>query len=100
MAIRGGCVYMMTNKANTVVYIGVTSDIVTRVWQHKNKSYPTSFTAKYNCNKLVYFIFYPHIEEAIAAEKQLKDRNRAYKNKLINETNPDWKDLYDSLVNE
>ena len=97
---KGGCVYIMSNKINSVVYTGVTSDLIGRVWKHKNKVYPKSFTAKYNCDKLVYFIFYPHIEEAIAAEKQLKDRSRAYKNNLITSVNPEWKDLYPGLIEE
>jgi putative endonuclease len=94
---RGGCVYILTNKMHTVLYIGVTSDLTGRIWDHKNKTYPRSFTAKYNCDKLVYFCFYPHIEEAIGAEKTLKDRSRAYKNQLVSSLNPDWVDLYDSL---
>lgn len=90
----------MTNKMHSVLYIGVTSDITGRVLQHKNKTYPNSFTAKYNCDKLVYYLFYPHIEEAIAAEKSLKNRSRTYKNELVSSFNPDWKDLYDSLLEE
>lgn len=82
---------------HTVLYIGVTSDLAARIWDHKNKTYPKSFTAKYNCDKLVYFCFYPHIEEAIAAEKTLKDRSRAYKNQLVSSFNPNWVELYDSL---
>ncbi|MEO6849788.1 MAG: GIY-YIG nuclease family protein [Mucilaginibacter sp.] len=97
---RGGCVYIMTNKLHTVLYTGVTSDITARVYQHKNKVYPNSFTAKYNCNKLVYYLFYPHIEEAIAAEKSIKGGNRKNKVKLINELNPEWKDLYDDLIKD
>jgi len=69
---RGGCVYIMTNARHTVLYTGVTSDLVSRVWQHKNKVYPDSFTAKYSCVKLVYYEFYSHIEEAISAEKLIK----------------------------
>ncbi|MDB4926060.1 MAG: catalytic domain protein [Mucilaginibacter sp.] len=68
---RGGCVYIMTNKYNKVLYVGVTSELPGRVWDHKNKTHPYSFTAKYNCDKLVYYIFYPNIEEAISAEKVL-----------------------------
>jgi putative endonuclease len=98
--IRGGCVYIMTNKMHTVLYTGVTSDIIGRVWKHKNKVYPKSFTAKYNCNKLVYYFFYPHIEEAIAAEKSIQAGNRKNKIKLINSINPEWIDLYDGLINE
>ena len=97
---RGGCVYILTNKMHSVLYIGVTSDITGRIWEHKNKTYPNSFTAKYNCDKLVYYFFYSHIEEAIAAEKSLKNRSRVYKNELINSFNPEWKDLYDSLLEE
>ncbi|MDB5003031.1 MAG: catalytic domain protein [Mucilaginibacter sp.] len=95
---RGGCVYIMTNKLNKVLYVGVSSELPGRVWNHKNKMYPKSFTAKYNCNKLVYYLFYPHIEEAIAAEKTLKGSSRKHKQQLVNELNPEWKDLYESLL--
>jgi putative endonuclease len=97
---RGGCVYIITNKQNTVLYTGVTSDIIGRIWDHKNKTYPKSFTARYNCNKLVYYCYYAHIEEAIAAEKLLKGGNRQNKIELVKSINPDWKDLYDDLLNE
>ena len=97
---RGGCVYIMTNMTHSVLYTGVTSDIIGRAWDHKNKTYPKSFTAKYNCNKLVYYEFYPRIEEAIAAEKALKGSNRERKIQLINSMNPKWNDLYDILINE
>lgn len=97
---RGGCVYIMTNRLHTVLYTGVTSDIIGRAWEHKNKIYPGSFTAKYNCNKLVYYYFYFHIEEAIAAEKLIKGTGRAKKIALINEINPEWMDLYDDLIKE
>jgi putative endonuclease len=95
---KGGCVYIMTNKLNKVLYIGVSSELPGRVWDHKNKIYPKSFTAKYNCNKLVYYLFYPHIEEAIGAEKTLKGSSRKHKQALVNSMNPEWKDLYDSLL--
>jgi len=62
---RGGCDYIMSNVFNSVVYIGVTSDLFSRVAEHKDKAYPSSFTAKYNCNKLVYFEAFSTIEEAI-----------------------------------
>ena len=91
---RGGCIYIMTNVFNTVLYIGVTSDLFSRVSDHKNKKYPDSFTAKYNCNKLVLYEMFPTIEEAIGREKQLKKWKREWKNKLIQDTNPDWKDLF------
>jgi putative endonuclease len=97
---RGGCVYIMTNKNNTVLYVGVTSEIIARVWQHKTKAFPNSFTAKYNSDKLVYYEFYSHIEEAIAAEKQLKSGNRQRKVDLICNVNMDWNDLYQDLIRE
>ena len=94
---RGGCVYITTNNTHSVLYTGVTSDIVGRIWEHKNKIYHHSFTTKYGCDKLVYYLFYPHIEEAIAAEKTIKATNRNNKIKLINGLNPKWKDLYDEI---
>jgi putative endonuclease len=97
---QGGCVYIMTNKMHTVLYTGVTSDLIGRVWKHKNKVYPKSFTAKYHCNKLVYYCFYPRIEEAIAAEKKIQAGNRKNKISLINSINPGWVDLHDALINE
>ena len=97
---RGGCVYIVTNKLHTVFYTGVTSNIRSRIWEHKNKIYPKSFTAKYNCNKLVYFNSYPHIQEAIAAEKAIKGGSRVSKKQLVNSMNPEWKDLYDEMVEE
>jgi len=97
---RGGCVYIVTNKLNKVLYTGVTSDIIGRIWEHKNKIYPNSFTSRYNCNKLVYYLFYQHIEEAIDAEKLIKGGSREYKKPLINSLNPEWKDLYEDLIKE
>lgn len=91
---------MMTNPYHNVLYIGVTSNLIARAWDHKEKTYPGSFTAKYNCNKLVYYLFYPRIEEAIAAEKKLKGSSRKKKESLIILLNPGWKDLYDDLIKE
>ncbi|MFD1255386.1 GIY-YIG nuclease family protein [Mucilaginibacter terrae] len=97
---RGGCVYILTNKRHSVFYTGVTSDIIGRTWEHKNKVHPNSFTAKYHCDKLVYYNFYHHIEEAIAAEKQIKGGSRQDKIDLIVNLNPGWKDIYDDLINQ
>jgi putative endonuclease len=97
---KGGCVYITTNKLHTVLYTGVTSDLLGRVWDHKNKTYPNSFTAKYNCDKLVYYFFYSRIEEAIAVEKAIKGSSRKYKMQLVNSINPKWEDLYDKLIEE
>jgi len=90
-------VYFMTNKNNTVLYIGVTSELVKRVYQHKTKAYK-GFTAKYNCDKLVYFEVYTDINEAISREKQLKNGNRKRKNELVDKENPDWNDLSEEWV--
>ncbi|MBS1520833.1 MAG: GIY-YIG nuclease family protein [Bacteroidetes bacterium] len=97
---QGGCVYILTNQYHNVFYVGVTSDLTGRIWDHKNKTHPNSFTAKYNCNKLAYYEFYSRIEEAIAAEKALKGGNRKSKQNLISTMNPTWLDLYDRLINE
>ena len=91
---RGGCVYIMANAYNNVLYIGVTSDLFSRITEHKNKIYPKSFTAKYNCNKLVFYEMYSTIEEAIGVEKRLKKWNRKWKIQLIEKDNPTWSDLF------
>ena len=93
----GGTVYILANEYGSVLYIGVTSDLFTRIPEHKNKIYPNSFTAKYNCNKLVYYETYARIEDAIAREKVLKKWNRTWKDELISKMNPQWKDLFDGL---
>lgn len=82
-----------------MLYVGVTSDIKIRVHQHKSKYYPSSFTAKYNCTKLVYFECFLSIEEAIAREKNIKNWKRVWKNELINKSNPNWDDL-SNITNE
>ncbi len=92
-----GTVYIVTNKNKTVLYIGVTSNLKVRIWQHKNKFYKNSFTARYNCDMLVFYQTFPTILEAIHEEKRLKAGNRKRKIDLINQLNPDWKDLYDEL---
>lgn len=94
---RGGCVYFMSNKTNTVLYLGVTSNLKHRVFQHKNHVFPDSFTAKYNCHKLVYFESFPSIDEAIGREKNLKNWKREWKDELITTINPAWTDLFDEI---
>jgi len=86
-------VYMMTNTHNTVIYTGVTSDLVGRVWQHKNKEDPNSFTSKYNCNRLIYYAETNDSLAAIEEEKRIKSGSRANKIKLIESMNPNWDDL-------
>ncbi|WP_461450892.1 GIY-YIG nuclease family protein [Mucilaginibacter sp.] len=100
ISVRGGYVYIMTNKLNTVLYTGVTSDLIGRVWQHQNNFYSKSFTSRYKCYKLVYYEPYAHIEEAIAAEKLIKGNSRDHKQHLVNLINPEWRDLYIELVDE
>ena len=90
----------MTNKRHTVLYVGVTSNLLARTYDHKNKTHPDSFTAKYNCDKLVYYCFYMHIEEAIAAEKVVRGGKRKIKIALVNSMNPEWNDLYTALLDE
>ena len=90
-------IYIMTNKINTVLYIGVTSDLIRRVYEHKTKLIK-GFTEKYNINKLVYFEATNDISGVITKEKQLKKWKRAWKEKLINEKNPEWRDLYNDLI--
>jgi len=87
----------MTNKNNTVLYIGVTSNLVKRVYEHKTKKHK-GFTEKYNCNKLVYFEVYSDINEAISREKQLKKGNRIRKNNLVAIENPNWIDLSENWI--
>jgi len=88
----------MANPTNTATYIGVTSQLLVRVEQHKEKTNPDSHTAKYNLIKLVYYTGFHHIEEAIAEEKRLKNLSRKNKYLLISAMNPDWKDLTDDVV--
>ena len=91
-----GYIYIMTNNANTVLYIGVTSNLVRRVNQHKNHTY-RGFTYRYNCEKLVYFEQYGDVGMAIKREKQLKGWHREWKNNLISEKNSEWVDLAEGL---
>jgi len=85
-------VYILTNKSNTVFYVGVTSDLLGRIYDHKNKVFK-GFTEKYGCNKLVYYEEYQWIHDAIDREKQLKAGSRQKKIDLIVATNPSWDDL-------
>jgi len=79
------------------LYIGVTSNLIKRVWEHKNKL-AEGFTKKYSVNQLVYYEQYQDAENAIKREKRLKDYNRKWKLELIEKLNPDWKDLYEEIL--
>ncbi len=89
----------MANKRNGTLYTGVTADLQRRVCEHKTKYNPKCFTAKYDCNILVYYQGFHSIEEAIAEEKRIKSGNRKDKLKLIEQMNPEWNDLWD-VINE
>ena len=94
---RGGCVYILTNAHKTVLYTGVTSDLLSRVHKHKHHFYKNSFTNKYNIEYLVYYEGFERIEEAIAREKVVKKLNKQKKTDLINSFNPEWKDLWEEV---
>ena len=89
-------VYIMTNRKNTVLYVGVTGDLIKRVYEHKAKL-AGGFTSKYNIVKLVYYEVFEDIENAISREKQIKAGSRQKKVWLIDSTNRKWYDLYDAL---
>ena len=86
--------YILTNQANSVLYVGVTNDIARRIYEHRHKLIK-GFSSKYNANKLVYCETYDDIEDAIRREKQLKNWRRSWKIKLIEESNENWDDLYE-----
>lgn len=90
---RGGSVYILTNKNKTTLYTGVTSDLTSRLRQHQNKEFPRSFSARFNLIVLVYMEHFHSKEEAIHREKMIKGKTRSNKEKLINNYNPEWKDL-------
>ena len=91
-------VYILSNVTNVAIYVGVTRDLVRRIYEHKHHVDPDSFTARHNINKLVYYESTSDVTAAIEREKQIKGWNRKRKNKLIGTMNPEWKDLYDSIL--
>jgi putative endonuclease len=90
-------VYILANKRNGTLYVGVTSDLVERIWEHKNNMLE-GFTKHYHVHNLVWYVLHESMESAIMREKRLKDWKRAWKLELIESKNPDWLDLYDTLV--
>lgn len=90
-------VYILTNKRNGTLYVGVTSELLKRVYQHKN-NLVDGFSKKYKTHQLVYFEQHQTMEEAIFREKQIKEWKRAWKINLIERDNPYWKDLYNELI--
>ena len=90
------CVYLLASKRNGTLYVGVTSDLVKRVWEHKNHVVD-GFTKMYGVSQLVWYEVHETMESAIQREKAIKEWQRGWKLKLIEEFNPDWKDLYDTV---
>ena len=91
-------VYILANNTNVAIYTGVTRDLVRRVYEHRNHLDPKSFTAKYDIRKLVYFEQTTDVRVAIEREKQIKSWSRAKKNALVESINPEWKDLYQMIL--
>ncbi len=94
---KKGYVYILFNKRNGTLYTGVTSLLKRRVYEHKIKLHPDSFTAKYSVDKLGYYEIFERVTDAIAREKQIKGSSRANKLALIESMNPNWEDLYYSI---
>ena len=90
-------VYILASKKHGTLYIGVTSNLVQRIWQHKN-NIVMGFTGKYNVNTLVYYEQHGTMESAITREKQMKKWKRAWKIDLIEKENPQWKDLWEEIL--
>ena len=91
------CVYILASKRNGTLYIGVTSNLVQRVWQHKN-DLVDGFTRLYGVHRLVWYWTHPTMEAAIIHERRLKKWNRAWKINLIQSSNPTWRDLYPEII--
>lgn len=94
---KQGYIYIITNCSNKTLYIGVTSNLVKRILEHKNHVVD-GFSKKYNLNKLIYYEVYDDIGTAISREKYLKGKKREFKINLIETINKDWKDLYDEII--
>ena len=90
------CVYILASKRNGTLYVGVTSDLLARTWQHKNSAVE-GFTSKYDVYYLVWYELHESMDSAIAREKAIKKWNRTWKLKLIEKLNPEWKDLYNDI---
>ena len=91
-------VYILTNAHHTTLYVGMTNNLPTRVWEHRTKQDPKSFTAKYNVYKPVHYEVFDTILEAIEREHYIKGKTRKWKENLIHEFNPGWRDLTDEIM--
>ena len=90
------CVYILASKPNGTLYVGVTSDLIQRIWQHKN-GLAEGFTKRYGVHRLVWYEVHESMESAIQREGAIKKWNRAWKIELIEKNNPTWRDLYDEI---
>ncbi|MFV0607297.1 MAG: GIY-YIG nuclease family protein [Niabella sp.] len=97
---KGGFVYIMVNKLKTTMYIGVTSNLKNRVWEHAHHEYENSFTSKYNIEYLVYYEWFDNIENAIQREKIVKKWRRSKKDTLVSSVNKDWRFLNEEVYKE
>ena len=91
-------VYILASATNVTLYVGVTNDLVRRVYEHRNHLEPGSFTSKYSVHKLVYFEETSDVKAALEREKQLKGWRRSKKNALVETVNPQWRDIYPDLL--
>ena len=96
MVAKGGYVYIVANKSRNVLYTGVTSNLYNRIFQHRSGE-GSVFTSRYNCRYLMYYRFFDTIMEAIEQEKRMKKWKRVYKDNVISEMNPEWRDLFDEV---
>ena len=90
-------VYILASQRNGTLYVGITNNLIKRVWEHKNKKFD-GFTKKYEIHQLVYYEIHENPESAIRREKQIKKWNRLWKLKIIEAKNPEWKDLYKDIL--
>ena len=97
MEARQPCVYILASRRNGTLYVGVTSDLPARVWQHRNDAVE-GFTSRYRVHDLVWFEVHETMESAIGREKAIKEWKRAWKVELIQGFNPEWRDLYADIV--
>ena len=95
--IKQPAVYILASARNGTLYTGVTSDLIKRIWEHKN-NLVDGFTKQYNVHNLVWFELLENMSSAIEREKNIKEWKRDWKLKLIEKNNPDWRDLYDDIV--
>jgi putative endonuclease len=91
-------VYIITNNHNTTLYIGVTNDLPTRLWEHRTKQNQKCFSARYNLNKLVFYLGFETIAGAVEKEKYMKGKRRKWKDDLVTSMNPDWTDLTETAT--